>query len=368
MPRDDQLIWKDSPSGELSLKDAYNFHRIPNQRREWSKIIWNSAIPPSKSFHVWRIIHNKMPTDENLQLRGLSFPSMCSLCNKQPETSKHLFLNCPFSLSLWNWLCSLINLNLNLTSVLSIFKICKRGWSQQGMLVIAAAVINILNVIWWCRNNKRFNDVKPNFRTCVNMIVANTSTSGNLTSLTTNNSIHNFVLLKAFNVKCHLSRAPKIIEVLWQPPIQSWVKCNTDGASLGSTGLAACGGIFRDCKGDSLGCFAVILGIILAIESAYQKNWSNLWIETDSMIASLAFKSQHIVPWQLKNRWENCLLMMSNMHFMITHIVREGNHCADKLANLGLSVVNFTWWNYPPAEILEDLSRNRLGLPYFRFC
>lgn len=83
-PKVDKLLWKDSPSGYLSLKDAYNFHYIPNQRKEWPKIIWNSTILPSKSFHMWRMIHEKIPTDENLHLRGLSFPSMC---NKQPETS-----------------------------------------------------------------------------------------------------------------------------------------------------------------------------------------------------------------------------------------------------------------------------------------
>ena len=91
-PKDDKFIWKDSPSGHLSLKDAYIFHCIPNNKKDLSKLIWNSAIPPSKSFHVWRMIHNKMPTDENLHLRGLSFPSMCNLCGKKSETSKHLFL------------------------------------------------------------------------------------------------------------------------------------------------------------------------------------------------------------------------------------------------------------------------------------
>jgi len=55
------------------------------------------------------------------------------------------------------------------------------------------------------------------------------------------------------------------------------------------------------------------------------------------------------------------------MHFMITHIFREGNNCADKLANLGLTVINFTWWDYAPVEILADLTNNRLGLPNFRF-
>jgi ribonuclease HI len=89
--------------------------------------------------------------------------------------------------------------------------------------------------------------------------------------------------------------------------------------------------------------YAEILGVILAIECAHQRNWTNLWIETDSILVTLALKSSHIVPWQLKNRWENCLILISNIYFLITHIFREGNHCADKLATLGLSVINFTW-------------------------
>lgn len=60
--------------------------------------------------------------------------------------------------------------------------------------------------------------------------------------------------------------------------------------------------------------------------------------------------------------------MISSMHFMITHIFREGKHCADKLANLGLTVINFAWWDYASVEILADLTSNRLGLPNFRFC
>ena len=64
---------------------------------------------------------------------------------------------------------------------------------------------------------------------------------------------------------------------------------------------------------DYLGCFAYnigiansifaeIVGVILAIECAHQRNWNHLWIETDSMLASLAIKSSHIVPWKLRNR------------------------------------------------------------------
>jgi ribonuclease HI len=58
---------------------------------------------------------------------------------------------------------------------------------------------------------------------------------------------------------------------------------NTDGASIGNPGPAACSGVFRNFKGELIGCFAQnlgvanalyaeFMGVILAIECAYDKN------------------------------------------------------------------------------------------------
>ena len=107
---------------------------------------------------------------------------------------------------------------------------------------------------------------------------------------------------------------------------------------------------------------------MFAIEIAYQRNWKYLWIETDSMLVTLTFKSSKLVPWHLQNRWDNCIHLISSMAFMVTHIYREDNRCADKLANIGLSSQSFTWWDQMPTQIGGDFTRNRLGLPYFRFC
>jgi hypothetical protein len=76
------------------------------------------------------------------------------------------------------------------------------------------------------------------------MIIAKSSLSGNNISKTANNSIRDFTVLKHFNVNIHNPKAPVIKEVLWCPPLINWHKCNTDGASLGSTGVSSCGGIF----------------------------------------------------------------------------------------------------------------------------
>ncbi|CAJ2663194.1 unnamed protein product [Trifolium pratense] len=377
--KEDFLIWNHTTSGELTMKDAYHFFSNPGPTASWSKTIWNIAIPPSKSFLVWRLFHHKMPTDDALSARGFYLTSVCSLCKKQSESSLHLFLQCPFALSNWHWLASLINQRLDLSSYTSILNITSAGWNPHCRITITAAVINIFNSIWQSRNNLWFKNIKSNLTSIISQIIASVSLTGNCSTLSSNSSITNFSILKFFKINIHHVRPPKIIEVLWQPPMFGWYKCNTDGASLGNPGIAACTGIFRNHRGEMVSCFskhlglanalfAEAMGVILAIEHAYAQNWSHLWIESDSKLVSLAFKSPNIIHWKLKNRWMNCIYMTRNMSFIISHIYREGNHCADKLANLGLSLQGFTWWTSAPVEIREDLTRNRLGFPYFRCC
>jgi hypothetical protein len=119
------------------------------------------------------------------------------------------------------------------------------------------------------------------------LIIANTSFSGNATKSTTNSSMVDFRILKAFNVSLHPPNSPSIKEVVWSPPIASWVKCNTDGAAAGNPGPASCAGVFRDHNAQFLGGFTVnlgisssfhaeLLGVINAIDIAFDKGWWNL--------------------------------------------------------------------------------------------
>jgi hypothetical protein len=48
---------------------------------------------------------------------------------------------------------------------------------------------------------------------------------------------------------------------------------------------------------------------------------------------------------------------------MVTHIFREGNTCADKLASIGPSVRDFTWWNEVHKYIITNFARSKVGLP-----
>jgi hypothetical protein len=141
----DLLLWKHSDSGELSLADAYSFNLPHLQDLEWTKFIWSADIPPSKSLLAWRLMHNTMPTDENLSLRGCSLPSMCSFCCKTEETSFHIFFECEFAVNIWSWFANCLDLVLQFHCMDDMWKTCDLNWSPQSKVVISSALVNLLN-------------------------------------------------------------------------------------------------------------------------------------------------------------------------------------------------------------------------------
>ena len=175
-------------------------------------------------------------------------------------------------------------------------------------------------------------------------------------------------------------RAPSIKEIIWSPPLPSWIKINTDGAAIKNPARAAAGGIFWNSDGACIGgfthfigpadaLFAKLIATMVAIEIAVSKGFSNVWLESDSKLVVMAFKSKLVVPWELRNRWENCLHLTYNMRFCVSHIYREGNTWADRLANFGLSLSSFDifWFDVIPKFVRGEYIRNRLGMSNFRF-
>jgi len=125
--REDMLLWKHCNFGALSLKEAFLHKNGYAQNLPWTKAIWGLDIPPSKSLLIWRLMHRKIPTDENLNARGCSFPSMCSTCKSYTESSMHLFFECSFAVRLWSWLASIISVQVS--SIGDIWPVMNRNWS-----------------------------------------------------------------------------------------------------------------------------------------------------------------------------------------------------------------------------------------------
>lgn len=154
----DKIVWKNTTNGEITLKEAYMFKTQGGQNVHWSKLIWKKDIPPTKSLLTWRLMHQRVPTDENIMLRGCSLASICSNCNQAAETSFHLFFECLFAKYLWNWLAGILNISFHIPDCNDVWKICERNWSPQCKVVVQASIINVISAIWFRRNQARFQD------------------------------------------------------------------------------------------------------------------------------------------------------------------------------------------------------------------
>ncbi|CAL5190856.1 unnamed protein product [Lathyrus oleraceus] len=90
-------------------------------------------------------------------------------------------------------------------------------------------------------------------------------------------------ILNDFNVKLNPPKSCIVKEFLWRHPIPNWVKCNTDGAFVGVSGVAAYGDIYRDHNDNNFGSLSMIIGVgnilmaeltaaMMAIEIVNDKN------------------------------------------------------------------------------------------------
>ncbi|XP_058776250.1 uncharacterized protein LOC131650562 [Vicia villosa] len=202
---------------------------------------------------------------------------------------------------------------------------------------------------------------------------------GNPTFKNSNNSLSFFSLLKGFGINIHLRKQIFMVEVLWCPPARGWIKCNIHGVPVGSPLLATCGGLNRDEHANHLLSFCVFLeagtpvfvefmAAIIAIEKAKRMQWSKLWLKTDCILVVKAFSNPNLVPWKIKSSWLSCWAYTINIGFMITHIFREVNFCADFLANIGLMSKSFTWYNFEHRDITADYLLDKAGTPMLRLC
>lgn len=146
-PLSDKRVWKHAIDGVLTARLAYLFLRPTLVRLDWLAVIWRTCIPPSHSFVFWRMMLSKLPTDENLQMRGCTLVSVCVLCYKQGETSSHLFIECDFAVSVWRWLGVKLQCNISLLSFSSILDCIPQRCSSQVLDVLADAIVHTVHTI-----------------------------------------------------------------------------------------------------------------------------------------------------------------------------------------------------------------------------
>ncbi|MCH84746.1 hypothetical protein A2U01_0005581 [Trifolium medium] len=109
--QEDCWRWRADPVAGFTAKSAYHILillKIPvpqlNQLQQFVfNNIWKSAAPSKVIVFSWQLMHDRIPTKQNLALRGAHTgnDTLCSFCNSTVETSVHLFLHCGVSAKIW---------------------------------------------------------------------------------------------------------------------------------------------------------------------------------------------------------------------------------------------------------------------------
>ena len=68
----------------------------------WGRELWRHYLQPSCSLLCWRAFHQRLPTDDQLQRKGMILVSRCQLCSNAYETINHVLVSYPYAMALWN--------------------------------------------------------------------------------------------------------------------------------------------------------------------------------------------------------------------------------------------------------------------------
>ena len=103
---------------------------------------------------------------------------------------------------------------------------------------------------------------------------------------------------------------------------------------------------------------------VFLVVYADSHGWWNLWLESDSTSVLLIFTNPSLVLVLLRSRWHNGRSL--GIQIISSHIFREGDCCAARLANMGHTLQGFVL-DTLPTELHLDFFRDRVGLPNYRF-
>ncbi|PKU61591.1 Putative ribonuclease H protein [Dendrobium catenatum] len=165
--------------------------------------------------------------------------------------------------------------------------------------------------------------------------------------------------------------------VYWIKPKLPYVKLNTDG----SVGLktAGAGGIIRDFCGEVVVAFATPLqtndvisaelnALILGLELCIKYGCNSVLIELDAIFIVQSIKDGATGNANYFYLFRKVKNIMNEMNVFISHIYREGNVCADWLANRGSTLYDYEELNILNLDkVLKGmLLLDKACMPYFR--
>nr|AIK35195.1 LINE-type retrotransposon LIb DNA [Ipomoea batatas] len=360
----DKLTWPHSNSGLVSVSSAFSFisgHDDSDNSYAW---IWKLPCVEKVKLFIWKIMENGLLTNSERRRRGLLEAATCPSCGTNDETIDHLFRSCDVAVNCWEAAAppTAFMYSFHLPVTVWMEKSCASNQTNGRGISWRLIFPYILWNMWKGRNNQVFNNVCTNGNAIVKIAEQEASEA------------QRFLLPHAGPLRARQLWIP------WSPPQPGFVKMNSDGAMKANSGMASAGGLLRDHMGNWIVGFstnightnsflAELWGFREGLVIAKNRGYNHIIAETDSeAVVQVLINDRAVGPFDFTLLADCKSLIHQFQECRIMHTFREGNQCADHLANIGQSITSgTTWWDHPPAELTELLNRDAWGVTYCRW-
>lgn len=320
-----------SGTGAFSVKSAYSF--ITGQQDEeglygW---IWRIKCTERVKLFIWKIINNGLLANAEKKKRGLTDQGDCPRCGDGDETLDHMFRRCTVVEDCWRLTNAPqdFNASSNIPLVIWIEANCSFDSKNLESNRWHTTFPHLMWNIWKARNVFVFN--------------ANLITAGEIARWASFEAMEAQKIL----LKHQGPMMAKQVWFSWSPPPQGFLKLNTDGSRTSYTGMASASGVFRNHNGSWVTGFytkigttnsfaAELWGLQEGLKIATNRGFMKLLAETVSLSMVQALDKEAPSRPETDVLIMDCLSLIRQLHdFKLTHTFREGNHCLDRLANMG---------------------------------
>ncbi|KAL6534051.1 hypothetical protein OROHE_013884 [Orobanche hederae] len=342
--QEDSWFWALERSSCYSVKSGYRLimrdfvAALPHQDyAHWSHV-WNLSVPPKVKNFLSRTISHCLPTRFNLKNRHLPLSELCPLCNRDVEDSFHALCTCDAAKAVWRS-SPIGDLSASFTNFSDFWSSLVNG--AKDLLELAA----VISWLIWCHRNEVLWQGKISmagviFQRAVSALIA---------------------WRQAQVAPSSSSDSVRLLHVWTAPPV-GFMKLNVDAVVFGASATASFGCVLRDAVGGFVAacCGAVafqsdptmveVLSIREALSWIKDRGWSNVQIETNSMVVvqSMAYPLAASSPFNAIVK--DCLSIMNELSkCSIAFVRRSTNHIAHVLAR---NAYNFfprkVWFTSPP--------------------
>lgn len=156
------MVWSQNSSGTATMEEAFDYYRLKRQidvdvdSSDW----WVVKTPLRRARIVWKLLHNRVQTDDIVLFCGISSASYCNLCDtpRWCESQQHLFIEYSYAPALWYRISAVFCVYLKTTFISELFVIfCLYNNISQIKQLLWVAVVTPVWLMWAIRNTFRFD-------------------------------------------------------------------------------------------------------------------------------------------------------------------------------------------------------------------